>query len=134
MLQRHTINLLGNKKHYNIGEIIRFAVVGTLATLLQYGVYLICLTLLNKHISLTIGYIVSFIFNYIASTYFTFRVKAGVKRGAGFVFSHIVNYLLQMFFLSIFTYVGVSKPLAPLPTFAICVPINFCLVRYFLKK
>ena len=32
----------------------------------------------------TIAYIVSFIFNFIASTRYTFKVKANAKRGAGF--------------------------------------------------
>ncbi|MDY3842871.1 MAG: GtrA family protein, partial [Prevotella sp.] len=29
---------------------------------------------------------------------------------------------------------GVSRQLAPIPMFAICVPVNFILVRYFLKR
>ncbi len=43
----------------------------------------------------TIAYIVSFIFNFIASTRYTFKVKANAKRGAGFTLSHIVNYSMQ---------------------------------------
>ncbi len=37
----------------------------------------------------TIAYIVSFIFNFIASTRYTFKVKANAKRGAGFTLSHV---------------------------------------------
>ena len=61
-------------------------------------------------------------------------MKSSAKRGAGFAFSHVVNYLLQTACLSFFLWLGVSKSLAPLPMFCVCVPVNFLLVRYFLKK
>ena len=64
----------------------------------------------------------------------SFRVKANAKRGAGFLFSHIVNYCLQMLTLNFFLWLGLSKAVAPIPMFCICVPINFLLVRFFLKR
>lgn len=116
-----------------IGEVARFGIVGVLATALQYVVYWSLLRWLDHNVSLTIGYIVSFVFNFIASTYFTFRVKASTKRGVGFAFSHLVNWLLQMALLNFFIWVGMDKEWAPLPMFCICIPVNFLLVRYFLK-
>lgn len=116
-----------------MGEIIRFGAVGTAATLIQYGVYLLLVGYTHVAVANTVGYVVSFIFNFYASTRFTFRVKATAKRGAGFILSHVVNYLLQMVTLALFIGIGVSKSLAPIPMFCICVPVNFLLVRYFLK-
>ena len=69
----------------------------------------------------------------MASTRYTFRVKASAKRGAGFAFSHAVNYVLQMLTLNLFLWLGVPKQWAPIPMFCICVPVNFVLVRFFLK-
>jgi putative flippase GtrA len=83
---------------------------------------------------MTLGYAISFVFNFYASTHFTFRVEANVKHGVGFAFSHLVNYLLQMVVLNFFLWLGLSKTIAPLPMFCVCVPINFLLVRYFLKR
>ena len=127
------------------GEIIRFGIVGILATLLQYGIYWIQIQFIGDDLpkdkvhfytsaAMTVGYLISFVFNFFASTHFTFHVKANAKRGAGFVFSHVVNYLLQMVTLNLFLWLGVSKQLAPIPMFCICVPINFLLVRFFLKR
>ena len=130
MQMKHIINHLGN----NAGEILRFCVVGGIAVCIQYGVYWLLLAPLGYNVAMTLGYLVSFIFNFIASTLFTFRVKPNARRGAGFALSHVVNYFLQMLTLNLFILLGVSKRWAPLPMFAICVPVNFLLVRFFLKR
>lgn len=113
---------------------MRFAIVGAAATLIQYGVYLMLVRLTHAATANTVGYAISFLFNFYASTRFTFRVKANARRGAGFVLSHAVNYLLQMGTLTFFIWVGVPQSLAPIPMFCICVPVNFLLVRFFLKR
>jgi len=125
---------LGTEKRKKFGEILRFGIVGAIAALLQYGVYLAMLIITSPGVANTIGYIISFIFNFIASTHYTFKVKANAKRGLGFALSHVVNYLLQTLTLLLFIYIGVPKAYAPIPMFCICVPVNFILVRYFLTK
>ena len=128
-----------------IGEILRFGIVGVLATFIQYGVYRGLLLFIPDGVSvaraqflsslcMTAGYAISFIFNFFASTRFTFRVEANARRGAAFAFSHAVNYLLQMATLNFFLWIGLSKAWAPVPMFCICVPVNFVLVRFFLKR
>lgn len=121
-----------NIKNY-LGEVIRFVVVGILAATIQYLVYLLLWRSTSPGIANTIGYVVSFIFNYFATTYFTFHVKVSASRGAGFAFSHLVNYTLQMASLQFFIWLGVPKDYAPIPMFCVCVPVNFLLVRYFVK-
>ncbi len=128
-----------------LGEVVRFAIVGAAATLLQYAIYFGLIQFIGSGVSkadahlwstvaMTVGYVLSFVFNFIASTRFTFRVKANARRGAGFLFSHVVNYTLQMLTLNFFLWLGLSRQLAPIPMFCICVPINFILVRFFLKR
>lgn len=128
------INRFNNPKHPKFAELMRFGVVGVAATLLQYGVYLVLLKVLHHNLALTLGYGVSFVFNFFASTYFTFKVKANARRGAGFALSHLVNYFLQIAVLNFFLYIGVPEKLAPAPMFGVCVPVNFLLVRFFLKS
>jgi len=113
---------------------LRFALVGTTAVVIQYGVYLLLLSWLLPVVANTIGYLISFLFNYIASVRYTFRVKSSARRGLGFAFSHLVNYLLQTGFLALFLWLGLAKAWAMIPVFAICVPVNFILVRFFLTK
>ena len=83
---------------------------------------------------MTIAYAISFAFNFTASTRYTFRVKASVSHGAGFALSHAVNYLLQIAVLNVAIWLGADESWAPIPMFAICVPVNFIMVRFFLKR
>ena len=128
------INHLEDNKREKLGEVVRFGVVGVAAVLIQYGVYLLLVLFMNHNISMTLGYIISFIFNFIASTHYTFRVKVNAKRGAGFALSHVINYFMQIAMLNVFIWLGISKQIAPMPMFGICVPVNFLLVRFFLKR
>lgn len=128
------MNNNSSNRRQQLGEVIRFGIVGVLATLLQYAIYLVLIHWLAPTISMTIGYAISFAFNFVASTRYTFRVEASAKRGAGFALSHAVNYVLQMLMLNLVIWLGVSKQWAPIPMFCVCVPVNFLLVRFFLKK
>ena len=134
MQMKDFTNRLGDRKRRKLGELLRFGFVGVLATLLQYAVYLLMLYVVSPTLANTIGYAVSFLFNFLASTRYTFRVKANARRGAGFALSHVINYLLQMLTLHLFIAVGIPERWAPIPMFCICVPVNFLLVRFFLTK
>lgn len=134
MILNEITNRLTPSQRQKLGEVVRFGIVGALATLLQYAIYSIMLLWCSPSLSMTVGYVLSFIFNFVASTRFTFKVETNAKHGAGFALSHVVNYLLQMATLHFFLWLGVSERLAPIPMFCICVPVNFVLVRFFLKK
>lgn len=115
-------------------EFIRFAIVGVVATLIHYGIYYLLLQLINVNIAYTIGYLLSFCCNFWLSAKFTFKAEATTKRGLGFALSHLVNYGLQILVLNITLSFGVPEPLAPIPVYLICVPVNFLLVRFVFKK
>lgn len=109
-------------------------------------------------LSYATGYAVSFIANYVISLKWTFRTQGSVGKGGGFAFSHLVNAGLHLLLLNLFARLGVggvlvallrwicpwlvewlpmlSRPdfLLPFPVYVIAVPINFLMVRYFLKK
>ncbi len=147
-------------------EFLRFVVVGLAATLVHLLVY----WLLNAVFSLaeadeaalnatyTAGYVVSFMGNYYLSLRWTFRTRGSVGKGAGFAFSHLVNYALHLALLNLFLQLGAGTAMAealqacapglaaafpvladpaallPLPVYVIVVPVNFLLVRFFLKR
>ncbi len=146
------------------GQFARFFVVGIAATLVHLVVYialnhLFGLSEENKlalTITYSIGYIVSFIGNYILSLKWTFRTEGSVKKGLGFAFSHAVNYGMHIGLLNLFLYLGVGglmvrclqavvpwlvemfpilghgEDIVPFAVYVVVVPVNFLLVRFFL--
>ncbi len=131
---KQTINNLCRSARFR--ELIRFGIVGVVATLIQYGIYYLFNQLvgLGATSSLTIGYIISFVFNFFLSNYFTFKTKPTIKKGLGFGASHAINYLLQIVFLNLYMMMGIPEQWAPFPMFATVIPINFLLVRFVLKS
>jgi len=116
-------------------QIIKFGIVGVLATLISYSIYIFLSKLgLSYNISYTLGYIISFCFNYFTSTKFTFKTEATLKNGFKFGLSHIFNYFLQITLLNIFISLNINANLAPFFVYAISIPVNFILVRFALNN
>ena len=115
-------------------EFIRFAIVGVIATGIHYGLYLALKQFINLNVSYTAGYLISLACNFFLTAKFTFKAEASVKRGAGFIISHIVNYLLHMVLLNLFIKIGIPSSYAPIPVYCIAIPVNFLLVRTVFRK
>lgn len=114
-------------------EFIRFGVVGVIATALHYGIYYFLKSVINVNVAYATGYIISFIVNFYLTSYFTFGTTPSWKKLMGMGGAHLINFLLHMVLLNIFLYLGLSKTWAPIPVFAIVIPVNFLLVRFVFK-
>lgn len=117
-----------------IKEVARFIIVGAIATIVHYGVYLFLMHFLSINIAYSLAYALSFVINFFLSANFTFKSKASFKKGFGFGISHLINYGLHILFLNLFLYLGLSNISAPIPVFAVVIPINFLLVRFVFKS
>jgi putative flippase GtrA len=116
-------------------EFLRFAIVGVIATAVHYGLYYMLIrTPVPVNVAYTVGYLISFILNFYLTAFFTFRRAPSWRKGIGFGGAHLVNYLLHLLLLNLFLRLGVDKELAPLPVYAIAIPLNFLLVRFVFKK
>lgn len=113
----------------HLGEIVRFGAVGTVALIVHYGVYRALLPAMSENAAFAIGFVASFLCNFVLTTLFTFHVGFAMRRFVRFTASHAVNYIVQAVLLNFFLFVGVPPTLAPLPVYAISVPISFLLVR-----
>lgn len=112
-------------------QALRFMFVGGSATILQYGIYVVFVEAvgLSPVVSTLISYAISFIYNFFMTSRFTFQSKANAAKGIGFILSHLINLGLQTGLVAIFKGI-VGETLALLPALAICVPVNFLLVRF----
>ena len=115
------------------GEMFRFAVVGTISTVMNYVIYWILQHWINVNLAYTVGYVLSFFLNYYMTAHFTFKEKASARNGIGFGGAHLLNYCLHIVLLNFFLWLGLSKELAPLGVYAIAIPTNFIMVRFVFK-
>lgn len=130
-------NKLTNNKLYSAvtadsrySEMLRFGIVGGIATLIQYGVYVVFVDAVHVKAvpSTLISYAISFVFNFILTSYFTFHKRPNASNALGFILSHAINMGMQTGLVAIFKGI-VGNTLALLPALAICVPVNYLLVR-----
>ena len=122
------------KRLKQLPEFVRFVMVGIFATALHYGLYFVLQRIINVNITYTLGYALSFIANFYLTAYFTFGRKPSWRKAFAFGGAHLFNYLLHLGLLNLFLWAGLPKPLAPIPVFAIAIPVNFLLVRFVFKR
>lgn len=116
-------------------EVIRFALTGGFCTVLQYGMYVVFLHAVGVPavVCTIISYAISFVVNFLLSSFFTFQSAPNAKKGLAFTASHLINMGMQTGFVAIFKGI-VGATLALLPALAICVPLNYFMVRYAFKS
>ena len=120
-----------NKK----AEVIRYVLVGGLATAIQYVGYLLAVSvgLWSVIVSTVVSYGISFVANFFLSNLFTFQTHPNKKKMFSFMASHMVNLGLQVFLVTMFANI-VGKEYALIPAMLICIPVNFLLVRFALTN
>lgn len=116
-----------------IWEFVRFGLVGGFCTALHYRIYFLLQLAIEVNVAYTVGYLLSFIANFYLTSYFTFGTAPSWRKLFGMAGAHGVNYLLHMVLLNLFIWIGVRQEFAPLPVFAIAIPVNFILVRFVFK-
>lgn len=129
-----------------VREFTRFGIVGVVAVIVHYGIYMLLLLAMgmdwraaagtdwHTNIAYTIGYLISLVCNLWLTAHFTFREKITWKRSGGFILSHAVNYLIHMVLLNVYLWMGIAEWLAPFLVLLIAVPVNFVLVRFAFKR
>lgn len=114
-------------------EFIRFGLVGGFCTALHYGIYYLLQLTIDVNVAYTLGYVLSFIANFYLTSYFTFGTAPSWRKLAGMSGAHAVNYALHILLLNLFLRIGIPREWAPIPVFAIAIPVNFLLVRFVFK-
>lgn len=111
-------------------QLVRFGIVGTISSVIHYGVYRLLLLAVSPNPAFTGGYLVGFAFNYFLTTFFTFRSQPSSTNAAGFSVSHLINYLLEIGLLNLFLWMGIGDKIAPILVMVIVVPVNFLILRF----
>lgn len=124
----------GQCRRETLGELVRFGLVGVMATGLHWLVYWAMLPWCNAYAAYTVAYVLSFLANFLATSYVTFRARPTWTRLWGMAGAHAVNYAVHIVLLAAMLRLGVPERWAPAPVYCVAVPINFVLVRLVFKK
>ena len=123
------------RKKQGTGQFIRFCINGVIAAAIHYGVYFLLQLWIDVNIAYTAGYLISFVYNFIATNYFTFHTKPTWKNFVGFAGSHGVNYFLHIILFNVFLWLGVHRLIAPPLVMLVAMSVQFTILRFvFVKK
>lgn len=109
---------------------LRFCVVGGGAAAVHYGIYyLLLLAHLPVNAAYIAGYLISFVGNFFATSYFTFQSTPSWSRLVGFAGSHSINFVLHILLLNLFLWMGVHVLLAPLLVMGVAMLIQYTILH-----
>jgi len=134
------LNVLATK----LPSFIRFCIVGALAAAMHYGIYYL---LLQVHCPVNpayiAGYLLSFVANYFATCYFTFRSHPSWTHFAGFAGSHAINFVLHIFLLNFFLWLlpillhtskHFNELVAPILVMGVAMLVQYTILNWVFKK
>jgi putative flippase GtrA len=121
---------------------VRFVFVGALGTGLQYGIYYVLLGIFQTKwaedtwltsVAFTVGFVIEMVYNYLMTSFYTFRVRPTLKNAGGFLFGRALNYVIQLIFLNILIWLHMSEEWAGIAAIALAGVINYFVLLPFYK-
>lgn len=121
---------------------VRFVLVGTIGTGLQYGIYYLLLGVfqtkwpevaLLTSIAFTAGYVIEMVMNYFLTSFYTFKKTPSWKNAGGFILGRTLNYGIQLLFLNVMIWLHLSEEWAGIVAIMLAGVINYFVIRPFYK-
>lgn len=121
---------------------VRFVLVGALGTGLQYGIYYVLLGFFQTKwaedtwltsVAFTVGFVIEMVYNYLMTSFYTFRVRPTLKNAGGFLFGRALNYVIQLIFLNVLIWLHMSEEWAGIAAIALAGVINYFVLLPFYK-
>lgn len=121
---------------------VRFVLVGALGTGLQYGIYYVLLGIFQvkwaedtwlTSVAFTVGFVIEMVYNYLMTSFYTFRVRPTLKNAGGFLFGRALNYVIQLIFLNVLIWLHMSEEWAGIAAIALAGVINYFVLLPFYK-
>jgi len=121
---------------------VRFTVVGTTGTLIQYAWYWLFLALFAwlypekelTTLAFSIAFVLEMISNYFFTAWYTFQSKPNLKNLGGFLTGRAVNYVIQIAALHMLLWAHLDEKIAGFLAIVIAGIINYFVVKVFFKK
>ncbi|MGE7390667.1 GtrA family protein [Streptomyces sp. NPDC004126] len=116
-----------------LGQIIRFALVGGVNTGTFFGIYLLLHPWMPYFAAYTLAFVLSMIGSFFMNTYFTYRTRPTWKKFLLFPLTNVTNYVIQSAGLyALVSWAGMDTRIAPLVAAVVAIPFTFLLSRKIL--
>ncbi|MDX2395482.1 MULTISPECIES: GtrA family protein [unclassified Streptomyces] len=120
-------------KKDQLGQILRFALVGGVNTGTFFGFYLLLHPWMPYFAAYTLAFVLSMIGSFFMNTYFTYRTRPTWKKFLFFPLTNVTNYVIQSVGLyALVTWAGMDTRIAPLVAAVVAIPFTFLLSRKIL--
>lgn len=118
-----------------VGQAFRFLLLGTVNTVVTYGIYLLILSYVGYQLAYMISYVIGIAFGYFLNAKAVFRTQTSLLKFLLFVFIYVFQLAggAALMYL-IVNVLRVSVELAPLVVLFVQVPTSFFLVRTVMKR
>ncbi|MER5930620.1 GtrA family protein [Streptomyces sp. NPDC002054] len=116
-----------------LGQIIRFGLVGGVNTGTFFGIYLLLHPWMPYFAAYTLAFVLSMIGSFFMNTYFTYRTRPTWKKFLLFPLTNVTNYVIQSVGLyALVTWADMNTKIAPLVAAVVAIPFTFLLSRKIL--
>lgn len=132
-----------------IRSAVRFVIVGTLGSVLQYLLYLAFLWIFEGffmwdmeeepiwvNVAFGLGFGIEMLINYVATCLYTFSRRPDWKNAGGFMLGRVFNFAIQLGILNllILDSIAMDEKYAGMVSIVIAGIINYFILRFFFKK
>ncbi|MFF0479986.1 GtrA family protein [Streptomyces sp. NPDC004435] len=116
-----------------LGQIIRFGVVGGINTGTFFGCYLLLHPWMPYFAAYTLAFLLSMVGSFFLNTYFTYRTRPTWKKFALFPLTNVTNYVVQSAGLyALVSWAGMDDRIAPLVAAVVAIPFTYVISRRIL--
>ncbi|GLX18561.1 GtrA family protein [Streptomyces lavendulae] len=122
-----------HSRREQLGQILRFALVGGVNTATFFGIYLLLHPWMPYFAAYTLAFVLSMIGSFFMNTYFTYRTRPTWKKFLLFPLTNVTNYVIQSAGLyALVSWAGMDTRIAPLVAAVVAIPFTFLLSRRIL--
>lgn len=134
--------MLTNRLPLKYRSAVRFLIIGTIGTAVQYGLYWVLLWVTDRWwpeaalatACFTLAYAVEMTMNYFLTTWYTFSSRPSLKNAGGFVSGRVANYFIQIVLLQGFIWLGQTEQVAGILSIVVAGVINYFIVKLSFKQ
>ncbi|MCX5407271.1 GtrA family protein [Streptomyces sp. NBC_00335] len=132
-MSRTTDGQSGTDRKTQLGQIVRFGLVGAVNTGTFYVLYLLLHPWMPYFAAYSLAFVLAMVGSFFMNTYFTYRTRPTWKKFLLFPLTNVTNFVVQSAGLyALVSWAGMNTKIAPLVAAVVAIPFTFVISRKIL--